>query len=471
MNVNRIAFYYLITNRKTAGVIYNEGVAVLIALVKSKGIQTSLQLIDLSDFKKGVSIDTAADVHAVSFSSLQYPLAKMFIQTLTAKRTRGSIIVGGIHATVDPQSCIAVPQVNAVVAGEGEHFINWLIANKASSIESCMLPNVYHKGKPFTPLQRGEYVDLNAFPFPDRTSFNKKALRRAPEFILSRGCPFSCSYCANEYLNSTFGCSIRRKTPEYAIAELQDAFAKIDIPQDRIITFHDDVFLLDIEWLSNFSILYQKSFKNPFRCNTTASAVTEEKIKILKDMNCVEVWIGIESGDEEYRRKVLRKNVSDDQIIKAFNSVHKYDIKAVSFNIMGCPGETVEHIKKTMELNRRCRAFHTSCSLFVPFPGTSLYEQEKAKDNIKELSMEEADLGAGVSGLKNKPVSDREYVMYLKLLPLYAKQNWLLYYLVMITGKLGILQTLLPVLKRVKYSLKRMFRLQKLDTIDFDRSE
>jgi len=453
-----------------AGVIYNEGVAILLALFRHKHIECSLKLIDLADYKKGIQIDTEAEIHAVSFSSLQFPLAKMFIKSLTDKKPEGAIIVGGIHATVSPESCLEIPHIDAVVAGEGENFITWLIENWPCSLEKCTLPNIYPKGRPFTPLQRCDYVGLNTLPYPDRSSFNKESLRRAPEFILSRGCPFSCSYCANEYLNGIYGCRIRRKSPEYAIAELHDAFRIIDIPENRIITFHDDVFLLDIEWLSLFSQLYKKDFKNPFRCNTTASAVTDENVKILKEMNCAEVWIGIESGDEQYRKKILKKNISDEQIAKAFNTVHKYDLKAVSFNIMGCPGETVKDIKKTMELNRRCRVFHTSCSLFVPFPGTSLYEQEKAKNNIRELSIEEADLGAGISGLKNKPVSDREYVMYLKLLPLYSQGNWLLYFIVLIAGNLGILQVLLPILKKFKYLIKRYFKIQKIDKIDFDRT-
>lgn len=86
----------------------------------------------------------------------------------------GKIVVGGVHATVDRQSIINLPNVDMVVSGEGEEFFEWLIEN-FDSPDECTLPNVYVRGKPATALCKSNYAVLNLLPFPDRSIFQNYA--------------------------------------------------------------------------------------------------------------------------------------------------------------------------------------------------------------------------------------------------------------------------------------------------------
>ncbi|MBN2140994.1 MAG: B12-binding domain-containing radical SAM protein [Desulfovibrionaceae bacterium] len=435
----KIDFYYITTNKVRRPVIYNEGVAVLSALARERGAETSLQRVDLADYRNAAfSVDPEADVHAVSFASQQHSLAYRVVAEINARRGRGIIIVGGVHATVARDEVAAMPGVDLVVSGEGEQAMQRLLDNPAAPLEGFDLPNCHLPGRPLAPLTRTEYVDLNSLPLPDRSIFERPLLREKPEFIFSRGCPFSCRYCANEFFNKTFGFKMRRKTPEYALAELENAFSTLDIAPDTLLIFHDDVFILDLEWLESFGALFRKRFKNPFRCNTIAKAMTEDKARLLRDMNCVEVWVGIESGDEAFRRRVLNKQVSDQEIVRAFELIDRYGLKGVSFNLFGCPGETIENLKRTFELNKRCKVYNTSTSIFYPFPGTSLYDQETARGNVRELSDEENDSGVSVFALKDYQVSRRDYFYYAKLLQSYVNHLRLEHYGLRLLKALGV---------------------------------
>lgn len=453
--MKKIKFYYLVPNKYATKVVYNEGLAVLIAIAKRNQFHTTLQVIDLSEFKRGVVIDQDAEYHAISFSSLQFPLAEMLIRLISNKEIKGKVIVGGVHATVDYESILKIPGVDMVVAGEGENVIEWCLKYPDTPLAQCPFQNIYIKGLEGKPLEKEIYVNLNNLPFPDRVSFDIQAIRERPEFILSRGCPFSCSYCANEFLNLNYGNKIRKKSPDYAIAEIDDAFTKLDISRDTVLTFHDDIFILDKEWLSEFGRKYKKHFRNPFRCNTIASAVTYEKARLLKEMNCTEVWIAIENGDENYRKKVLRKNVSNKMIISSFETVRQHSMKTVSFNMFGCPGETTKEIKATFRLNRLCKVDEPKVNFFIPYPGTSLYNQELIKNNVKKLTPEMADLKIGVLGLKNKPVGDAKYRLYALLFRFYVKEKWFFYYTILFSGLFQLHRLILPLIRIIKRTFLR----------------
>jgi radical SAM superfamily enzyme YgiQ (UPF0313 family) len=333
------------------------------------------------------------------------------------------------------------------------------------------------KGTELRPLQNADYVDLNLLPIPDRSLFEKNLLQKAPEFIFSRGCPFSCSYCANEFLNSTFGKKVRRKSPEYCLAELENSFDVLNIAEDTILTFHDDVFLLDPRWLEDFGKLYKQSFSNPFRCNTTASLVTEDRVRFLKEINCREIWVGVETGSEELRSRVLGKKISNEQIEKAFDLINKHGLRGISFVMLGCPGETAAHVEDTLKLLKRCKVYLPTVSMFTPYPGTTLHREAAAEDNIREFTEEEDDTFSA-TGMKRKNLTDAEYAYYADLIHFQA-QSPPLYYLIRAAHRVGISSSQLKRLQEssptfiglLRRALRRIVGLFLRKRIEFDRSD
>lgn len=82
---------------------------------------------------------------------------------------------------------------------------------------------------------------------------------------------------------------------------------------------------------------------------------------------------GVESGSEKIRREILRRPISDEMIISAFENAKRVGIKTFSYNMIGIPYETTEDIKKTIELNKKINPDEVQCTYFYPFPGTDLF--------------------------------------------------------------------------------------------------
>jgi radical SAM superfamily enzyme YgiQ (UPF0313 family) len=107
-------------------------------------------------------------------------------------------------------------------------------------------------------------------------------------------------------------------------------------------------------------------------------------LKELKKAGCVRVSIGIEAGDPQIRNEVLKRGMTDEQIINTFHAAKKAGLKTYSFNMIGIPFETKESIKKTIELNKKCEPDYVGVSIFNAFKGTEIYEVCRKKNWLKQ---------------------------------------------------------------------------------------
>ena len=62
---------------------------------------------------------------------------------------------------------------------------------------------------------------------------------------------------------------------------------------------------------------------------TRAEVVTEEKLRLLRDAGCLNISIGIESGNEHLRKEILRRGMTQEQITEAFKLCKKTGIKTL----------------------------------------------------------------------------------------------------------------------------------------------
>ncbi|HPG31171.1 MAG TPA: radical SAM protein, partial [bacterium] len=197
---------------------------------------------------------------------------------------------------------------------------------------------------------------------------------RIGSFERSRGCPYGCAYCINKYLQNYYsgkGKYHRKKSVDRLINEILYFKEKYKI---EFVYLADETFLLDNNWLKEFSEKYKNKVDLPFSFMTRAETATEEKMELAAAAGAKYVSIGIESGSEEFRRKYLNRKMTNEQIINAFRSAKKYGIETNSFNMIGFPYETEEDIFKTIKLNKIIQPDNIQCTIFYPFKGTELYK-------------------------------------------------------------------------------------------------
>jgi anaerobic magnesium-protoporphyrin IX monomethyl ester cyclase len=98
----------------------------------------------------------------------------------------------------------------------------------------------------------------------------------------------------------------------------------------------------------------------------------EEIAELLKTGGCHTVTFGLETGNEKIRSEVLGKTISNEDILKCSELLHRSGIRIQTSNMFCLPGETLDDAFSTVEMNIRIKADFVYCTLFMPFPGTRL---------------------------------------------------------------------------------------------------
>ena len=112
----------------------------------------------------------------------------------------------------------------------------------------------------------------------------------------------------------------------------------------------------------------------PFKALVHPETVKREIMQLLADAGCIYVDIGIESGSQEIREKMLKRKMSNEDIINAAQILKEVKIKFCTLNMVGLPTETAEQMRQTYELNNKMKPDGTIVSIFYPYPKTELTE-------------------------------------------------------------------------------------------------
>jgi radical SAM superfamily enzyme YgiQ (UPF0313 family) len=285
--------------------------------------------------------------------------------------------VGGPHATFFPE-VVAEPEVDVACRGEGEGAILDLVAAIERGASYADIPNLCVKDgervrcNPLRPL----IADLDGLPFCDRELRHEgdPESRDYPvkSFLASRGCPFQCSYCFNHGFARLYGpdwCQPRQRSPASLVEEI--AAVRRDARLE-LVQFRESIFPWQEAWLEEFADRYRARIGLPFYCHVRADLLGARRVALLRRAGCISVNMGIECGDPVYRREVLGRPMTDDQIVAACRLLKQSGIRIMADNMVGLPGTTPATDWATLKLNQRCRVDYALAMIFQPYPGTQL---------------------------------------------------------------------------------------------------
>lgn len=431
------------------------GIASLSSVLKREG--HICELFDITFIDRGNELQAfeekikifRPDLIAISCRSLEWPFVKKML-SLVSKDI--PTVLGGCHPTVSPLEVIENKEVDFVVIGEGELVLTELVDRLERNKDPTSIKNVWLKanGHIIKNEIRPYIEDLDTLPIPDWDLFNsrhflesylskEKGYTVVGVFEMSRGCPYSCTYCINNYLQDIYrhkGRYHREKSIKRVLQEMKVFKNKYGLDY---VFFVDETFLAKKKsTLEELKEAYIKEINVPFGYMSHPDQVTEERLNIVKQMNAHSAAIGIESGDEEFRKKILGRNMRQEVIIKAFNLTKKYNIKTHSFNMIGLPHEDREIIEKTIQLNRMVKPDSLQISIFYPFKGTKLYD---ICNNESLLRGEEENLTNYYQhSILNFPKEKKRALFKLsKLMPMYVRINKFLLFIPRILEKYDFL--------------------------------
>jgi radical SAM superfamily enzyme YgiQ (UPF0313 family) len=226
--------------------------------------------------------------------------------------------------------------------------------------------------------------------------------------MCSRGCPYSCTYCCNSGLRGLqAGKYVRFRSIENVFAEIKEVISNYDV---KYVYLNDDVFTENREYVSNFCSRYKEEIGYPFELNTRVEHLTPEMLQSLKDAGCYRVAMGIEQGDEKFRREILNRRMSNEKIEAAFELTKKAGIRTKSFNIVGFPFETYDIHMETVKINRKVQPSSLVVYVFEPYPGTPLYDM-CVKNHFIEEDRQDMDFISRTDTTLNMPDFTRKQIL------------------------------------------------------------
>ena len=365
----------LILHLNSLGKTFQLGLAYIASILRDK--KHAVYFLSLSYLDKiSIEDEMKNDIQLIliSVTTDSFELCKNIVNFLNSK-SNVSIIIGGIHPTIRPEECIALDGIMGICIGEGEYPLVELAEALEQKKDYTKINNLWVKreGKIYKNELRDLIQDLDSLPLPDYSIFKKYFDFEWLPIILSRGCPYNCSYCCNHSLRLLFkgkGRYLRHHSVPYSIKVVEQLIKQF--PKVETIEFFDDTFTINIKWLHEFLKEFSK-FKVKFVCNTRFDLMNEDMIKLLSGSGCVRINAGVECGNEKLRKEVLRRQtISDKQIIDGAKLLKKYNIRLYRHNMVGLPYETEEDILKTIELNKKIQVEEAQVSIFNPYPATYL---------------------------------------------------------------------------------------------------
>ena len=411
---------------------FNHGLASLSAVLKQAGHETVMlnmneNLPPTPDFEDIVRHIEEWRPGLIGFSCLtmQYDAAASIARRLRARAAAEGLrlpplVVGGIHCTMVPKEVMndgvwdhvgvgeceerLLELVQRVEAGESpddvKNFLSWrgglrpaAADQPGESLEEHWIEN---------PV--GDFPDFNLLPRPDYELFDTGRITDHKNgwfsLMTSRGCPYRCTYCLNHRVVDRYKEDLGRpvsklgflryKQPERMIEEVR--WVLEHYPNVSTFILDDDLFTMNAEHAIAFCDAYAAAeIRVPIVVNSHVKRLEPLVAAALARASCKILKLGIESGAPRVRSEVLKRFMSQRDILETVRVAEEYGLHTSGFLMLGLPTETHAERLQTVDLLARSNIGRFRTSFFYPFPGTEGYDMAIAegyveKDTIRDIS-------------------------------------------------------------------------------------
>ena len=366
------------------------------------------------------------------------------------------IFVGGTIPSNNPEKILRNTKVDYIVKGETELVFKEIIEN-FREFDPTKIPNLNYLDKnnefisnPLMPL-----IDpLDQLPDVNFDIYNPNSFKRPfhgkivnmVDFELSRGCWYRCTFCLSPFQREKTYKKAKNFRREKSIEKIIREISSIKNRHNLdMIRFQDESFnSIKEDKLKDLSKDYKKYVDLPFIIEATINTSTKKRIDYLSDMGCINVGLGIESGSQFIRDKVIDKpKFTNDQAVETIKYYKKKNINVTVYNILGFPHETESHIKETIHLNHKAKPNHALISYFQPWDGTKLKDIEIKEGYLDDnKTLEEMTLGQQNNSSLKLGISDNLLSYYYDNFVYYVYLNKLIWPLIKFKEKFSFLENI-----------------------------
>jgi anaerobic magnesium-protoporphyrin IX monomethyl ester cyclase len=383
--------------------LYPMGVGYLAAQLISAGFE-NIDIIDLNHeisdtqdvFKKALDLveKRAPDILGITCWTVHLPFCLEFVALYKKKHPGVKIILGGVHASSQPEEMMKLCPADIIVRGEGEETLVDLIRAIEKKRDLSEVPGISYRQRGIVhhTKERPLVKNLDDLPFPAYHLLapieQYQPLNRSCVFsiLASRGCSYRCIFCsANRQWKYQ-----RRRSAENIIAEINFFIDRYGL---GFVRFEDDDLTMKREWaMQLFTLL--KGVPVRFDCLTRIDKVDNGLLQVMAEAGCEGIYHGVESASARLR-KLLRKGFPDwmtnEYVKNMITREVALGLTPTVSAMIGIPTETEEEVKETFELMCDLKRLGAKTQLWMmtPYPDTeavTLYRDHLIRiDRWKEL--------------------------------------------------------------------------------------
>ncbi len=343
-------------------------------------VETSIKEDFKKDFIKVLERENIQEFQNIGincYTSMNFFQTNMIADILKEEFPEINIIVGGYHPTAVPEDFTYEDSpFDFVIRGEAElallDLFNSSIIQKSNSNRTKIL---------FSKI----LIDINSLPFPDYELYLNKYPYKDKfkfEFYMSRGCPYQCAFCADNYKFRSFTFEKFKEQFKELIKIVQDYNSK-----NLKIGFADQTFnkvsiserVLDYI----FDNKLQEDFT--FSCQNRVEVISENP-KIIDKLRKCRMTVGY--GLEAVNKNLLKEMHKTENPIKYIENVKEIIKKYKNDNdfycrlnvLVGFPGENQETFNETIDfINKHAlhKNIQISPTLFSNYPNVFVYKNMK----------------------------------------------------------------------------------------------
>ena len=328
------------------------GLGYLAAHLRENGVEVDYANLESAD-PADVVLPEGYGWYAFTAVTPQYPYAVELLRQVRA-RGLGRTVLGGAHASVLPEACLA----------DGfEHVVR--------SYGETALLRILHGDEPPGIVQGSAVPDVDCVPFPAwdllyQTEYDYSYGTRTGHLFTVRGCPYECFYCCSPAIYGTrvgdrdvaeVGREVRALKERYGIETVYFFDPTFTLNRARTLRLLAVLAELEVDWT----------------CQTRVDRIDPELLAAMRAAGCGQISYGIESGSAEAHRN-LNKGTEVDENALAIRWTRAAGMRVKAFLIGALPDDTWETQARFQEFLAEHTPDRWLYSTFTPFPGTDYWD-------------------------------------------------------------------------------------------------
>lgn len=384
----------LFMNKTTSHIVAEEsgkypplGLLTLATSILSEGkhevkiLDATVEDFDYSDIKNYIYKEKP-DVVGITLTTMYLRDGILVAKSVKEVNPEIKVIVGGPHVNIYPIETIKFKEIDYVVMGDGEYVINEVLDRISNNNSLDDLDGVITKTNYRNITPKRLIVDnLDGYPILRRDILNYKKYKSVlakgspiTTMLTSRGCPFSCPYCAAGNIKLRF-------TPVKKVVDEIESCVELGI---RDILFFDELFTLNKKRVIEIcDEIINRSLKIRWHARARIDCVDREMLKKIREAGCRLLQFGIETGTARMQ-KMLTRNFDLKRITEVIKIAKDEGILTYGNFMFNLPTETEEEMKQTIDFAIKLNLDYAVFGILSYEPGTEWYNKLIQNGILKE---------------------------------------------------------------------------------------